>query len=198
MFVRTPPVWSQPLAALTFGKWTPECQPNECVSTASSMYYQPHMGSVMALWDELLNPLFSPFSEVSCLNRLNTGAMQSLKHTPMTEPRGSGRLYTNVESTRRGRIGESTPNVRLALQSWQCKLHLTMQKEIPHDLSPPHWEVQSSKASLWTVDPTELLISLAGKWMVCLTPDEVVPLKLKDDPRKLLFSTAEVTCDREQ
>lgn len=45
---------------------------------------------------------------------------------------------------------------------------------------------------------SELLISLAGKQAVCLTSDEVVLLKLKDDPRKRLFSTAEVTYDTEQ
>lgn len=76
-------LWSQPVATLTSQKW-PECHPNECVSMANSMNYQlgstnAH-GSVMALWTELLNPLFFPFSEVSCLNRWNTGTMQSLIH----------------------------------------------------------------------------------------------------------------------
>lgn len=138
--------WSQPVAALTFQNF-PQCQPNECVSTDNIMYVttnralQMHMGSVMALWTELLNPLFSPFSEVSCLNRWNTGAMQSLKHT-LNGPYGSGRLYTYVESTRWGRIHQSSPNVRLALQTSQCKLHLMMQKEIPDDLSTPR-EVQT-------------------------------------------------------
>lgn len=161
----------------------------------TACYYQPHMGSVMALRDELLNPLFSPFFRSVLFEPVKHGGNAILKKTTlMTEPRGSGRLYTNVESTRWG--GDPLQTFALLFRLDSVKLHLTMQKEIPHDLLPHRYppllrSAVESKLLLWTVDPTELLISLAGKWMVCLTSDEVVPLKLKDDPGKLLFSTAE-------
>ncbi len=151
-------VWSQPIAALTFQKLS-ECQPNECVSPANSMYNQP--GSTNA--HGLCYGLMSRAPQPTFLSLFRSVLFEPVKHGGNAILKTHWwRLYTNVESTRWGGIHKSSPNVRLALQTWQCKLHLMMQKEIPDDLSTP-WEVQSRKAPLWTVDPTELLISLAGK-----------------------------------
>lgn len=145
--------WSQPVTALTFQTFL-SVQSNECVSTDNIMYtttnwaLQMHMGSVMALWTELLNPFFSPFSEVSCLNRWNTGGNAILKtHCSMDHMGQDDCIFTYVESTRWGRIHKSSPNVRLALQTSQCKLHLMMQKEILDDLLTPR-EDQTGNTSL--------------------------------------------------
>lgn len=72
-----------------------------------------------------------------------------------------------------------------------------MQKEIADDLSAL-LEEQLREDRLWTVDPAEL--SLAGRWpaaSVCQR-DELVSLKLKHDPRELLFSTTKVTYGSKQ
>lgn len=159
--------WSQPVAALTFSKLYLNVSLMSVYLPITSCTYLPsglYKCTWALLWpyEQSSSTHFSlPFSEVSCLKQWNTGAMQSLKHTA-DRTMWVGRLYTYVESTWWGRIHKSSPNIRLAVQTSQCKLHLMMQKEIPDDLLTPR-EVQPGKASLWTVDPAELLISLAGK-----------------------------------
>lgn len=97
-------------------------------------------------------------SEVSCLNQWNTGAMQSSKHTAKWTV-WVRRLYTFVESTQWRRIQNSSPYIRLALETSQCKLHLMMQKEIPDYLLTPR--SADRLRFFWIEDPSELLISLA-------------------------------------
>lgn len=76
------------------------------------------------------------------------GAMQSLKtYCSMDRMGQDDCIFTYVESTRWGRIHISSPNVRLALQTPQCKLHLMMQKEILDDLLTPR-EDQTGNTSL--------------------------------------------------